>query len=629
MAFPMTGDLDNIVLKTLSKQPEQRYPSVEALAQDLQRYAAGRPVHARAQSWNYRFGKYLRRHRWSLASGGLTALVLTASPGVVAWQAREAVREASRAQAMQDFMVGVFEGAGGTRDGEPLDLRELLSTAAERGDRELARQPRALAEVLGVIARLRIGLGDYIAAKALLDRQAGLIAVSETAPDSLQLESLTQRGRVLRLLGDTPACVALMQPALASARRDQAQLPAQATEFYSQLGRCRRANDERQGPRQLFERSLALRRENGSDRVGGVENLMDLAGLHADVGQNATALADFEAARVQLRREAGNRHPLLIDIQRNLSRLHRARGDFEQAESELQSASAIAVEVHGARHATTLAVMRQLASIHVDQGRYAEADAALRESHRQLAARVGPAHVDLAGSHRDLGLIEWQRGALAASVASLRQALAIRHAAGGPGAVADAQVDLASVLHASGRADLAHPLLLDARALQRRRHGDSHPSLGDTERLLGEVEMALGRTEDGMERLERALDILRDGLGNDHPRSRLAELALAYHRALNNAGDELATVALVQLDALAELPRNDVELRKVAWRARAYSAQLRCHGPQRPRALQQLQRLDDQLRQSQPEGGAISREVAAVRTGCDAPEVGQRALASE
>src|SRR5688572_852312 len=122
----LAGDLDNIVLKTLSKRPEQRYPSVEALALDLTRYEAGRPVQARPQSVGYRFGKYLRRHRWSLASGGLIAIVLSAALAIVAWQGRQAVAEAGRAQAMQDFMVGVFESARGTPEGQALDLRGLL-----------------------------------------------------------------------------------------------------------------------------------------------------------------------------------------------------------------------------------------------------------------------------------------------------------------------------------------------------------------------------------------------------------------------------------------------------------------------------------------------------------------------
>jgi len=628
-ARALSGDLDNIVLKTLSKQPEQRYPSVEALSQDLQRYAAGRPVHARAQSVGYRCAKYVRRHRWALATGTLTALVLTASLGVVAWQAREAVREAARAQAMQDFMIGVFERAGGTRDGEPLDLRRLLASAVERGDRELGRQPRALAEVLGVIARLRIGLGDYIEAKALLDRQAALIAAAGTVPGSLRLESLTQRGRVLRLLGDAGACIELMQPALADARSEQAQLPPQVTEFYSQLGRCRRATGERLGARQLFERSLALRRDNHADRVGEVENLMDLAGLYADVGQTRTALAEFEAARGQLRREAGDRHPLLIDIHRNLSRLHRAQGNLGGAEETLATALAITEEVNGPDHATTLAVRRQLAAIHLDQGRYAEAETELRESRQRLAERFGEQHLELAGSYRGLGLVAWERGDLASAQDALRRALSIRREAGQPGAIADALVDLATVLHAAGQHHPAHPLLLEALELRLRRGGGDggRAAVGEIQRLLGEVEIALGDVGSGGKRLVQALDTARRAHGDRHPATRRAELALAYHRARHAGDPRLTDAAVAQLDALAGLPGNDIELRRIAWRSGAFAAGLRCLGPQRVAALQQLQQLDLRLRADLPEGGALRREVDAIRTGCDAPTIDPAALA--
>src|SRR3546814_18315583 len=105
---------------------------------------------------------------------------------------------------------------------------------------------------------------------------------------------------------------------------------------------------------------MAIRRENGSDRVGEVENLMDLAGLHADIGQTGTALADFEAARERLRREAGDRHPLLIDIDRNISRLLRARGDLDGAETRQVDALANSRAVHGTAHATTFEVNHTL-----------------------------------------------------------------------------------------------------------------------------------------------------------------------------------------------------------------------------------------------------------------------------
>ncbi|GHA88084.1 hypothetical protein GCM10007067_27650 [Lysobacter bugurensis] len=323
LARYLSGDLDNIVLKTLSKRPEHRYPSVEALALDLQRFEAGRPVHARPQSLGYRMRKYVVRHRWALAAGTMTATVLGLALGIVAWQAREAVTEAARAQAMQDFMVGLFEHAGGMPEDGAIDLPSLLDAAVERGDRELARQPRARAELLGVVARLRAGLGDYRQAHALLDRQAAIIDITEDIPVSLQLESLALRGEMLRRLGEPQACVDLMAPELATARREQAQLPPQAAEFYSQLGRCRQLVGERQLARVLFERALTLRKSDTGSAIGEVDSRLDLASLSADAGDTAAAIRAYEAAREQLLSEAGERHPLLVSIARRLAGLHR------------------------------------------------------------------------------------------------------------------------------------------------------------------------------------------------------------------------------------------------------------------------------------------------------------------
>ena len=112
-ARSVAGDLDNIVLKTLAKRPEQRYPSVEALALDLQRYLAGKPgagaaAERRLSPAQVRPPPSLGagdRRRWSARGAERRA-------GIVAWQARQAVQEASRAQALQDFVVGLFENAG-------------------------------------------------------------------------------------------------------------------------------------------------------------------------------------------------------------------------------------------------------------------------------------------------------------------------------------------------------------------------------------------------------------------------------------------------------------------------------------------------------------------------------------
>ncbi|WP_206862040.1 serine/threonine-protein kinase [Lysobacter changpingensis] len=615
----LAGDLDNIVLKTLSKRPEQRYPSVEALALDLSRYEAGRPVQARPQNVGYRFGKYLRRHRWSLATGALVAIVLSAALAIVAWQARQAVAEAGRAQAMQDFMVGVFESARGTPEGQALDLRGLLDGSLERGNRELALQPRARAELLGVIARLRIGLGDYREALALLNRQAVILDTAADVPVSLQLESLTQRGQALRLLGEARQCIGLMQPALATARREQAQLPPQVSEFYSQLGRCRRDNGERQGARQLFERSLALRRDDRDD-VGTVENLIDLANLQADAGQSGAALQGYEQARDQLQQKVGARHALMVEIGSRMASLRQGLGQTDTAERSAADAFALALEVYGAQHPATLSLRRQLAGLHIEQGRYAQAERELREAIAMQKRRVGvegdPGEArrgasELGRLERQLGRVAWERGNVAMALASMQRAVTLARREGDEMRLADALFDQARLLHASGRDRAALTSIGEARELRIAQFGPRHALVGDSDRLLGQIELSLGQHDQGMAHLAQAVTLTRSGYGSTHPNTREAELALARAQALD--GDD---GALTRLDALAGLSHSDLDLRRTAWRAQAYAAQLRCHGPDRDPAMARLDTLQEQLRDAQPDGGAIPREVAAIVRGC-------------
>ncbi|WP_064747985.1 serine/threonine-protein kinase [Lysobacter antibioticus] len=608
----LAGDLDNIVLKTLSKRPEQRYPSVEALSLDLQRFESGRPVLARAQSLRYRFNKYVARHRWALATASLVTVVLAAALGIVAWQAREALGEASRAQAMQDFMVGLFESARGTPEGEALDLRGLLDASVARGTRELARQPRARAELFGVVARMRTGLGDYNEARALLDRQAAIIGSTDDIPESLRIESLTQRGKVLRLLGLPRDCAALMQPSLDAARSQQAQLPSQVSEFYSELGRCRRANGERQGARQLFERSLALRREQlENNEVAEVENLIDLAGLQADAQRSREALLGFEQARRRLQQAVGDRHPLQVEIGRNLAMLRSELGQLDAAERDAREALDIALDVNGAQHPSTLDVRRQLAALHVAQGRYAQAQGELEQIRNLLVVRLGPDHLELAEVHRQLARVAWERGDEERALGELERAASIARKQGDRARLATVLFDHAQVLFDSGRPVEARALLLQVRELRVVLFGETHGQVGDTDGLLGEVELALGEGESGRARLQRAVDLTRRHYGDRDPHTRRAEIELA--RAQADAGD---AAALIHLDSLAELPITDETLRELGWRAQAYAAQVRCQGTQRGEARAKLDGLLRTIADARADGSAVQRTVQSIRAAC-------------
>jgi serine/threonine protein kinase len=242
LARALAGDLDNIVLKALAKRPEQRYASVEALALDLRRHLDGKPVLARPRGWLYRSRKFAGRHRLALVSGLAVAMVLFGALGVVGWQAQQARVEARRAQALQDFMVSVFEGTGGASPGAPVDLRRLLEEGVARGDRELAAHPAARAELLGAIARLRYGLGDHAEALALQQRQARILAGLRGVPARLRLQAATYMARSQLATGDAAGCRATLAPLGRVARREASRLPDITADYRLQSSRCAAAD---------------------------------------------------------------------------------------------------------------------------------------------------------------------------------------------------------------------------------------------------------------------------------------------------------------------------------------------------------------------------------------------------
>lgn len=610
----VAGDLDNIAYKALAKQPEKRYPSVEALAQDVDRFRDGKPVHARPQAMGYRLRKFVGRHRWALATAGLTALVLAASMGIIAWQARSAMREASRAQAMQDFVIGLVEQAGNASENGQIDLPALLDSGLQRVERDLARQPEARAELYGAIAQMRAGLGDYPRARALFERQSALVASLPDAPAGLVLSASAGLGRIQRLQGQPRACVDRMQRHADLALRHQGQVPLQAAEFFSQFGRCQRGIGQRAAARLMFQRSLELRQTLAGMQAGLVENRTDLANLHADAGDGARALVEYRAALAELQSRVGARHTLAIDMNRTICALERSEGRLPLAERHCQAALDEAFALHGARHRATVDARRQLAALLVDQGRYVAAEREFRQSRQWLIQRLGSRHTDVARDDNSLAVIAWERGHTREALRLFDRAIDILRDAPPPNNLASVTFNKAMVLHEAGADAEAEALLQQARALRARELGPEHPLVGAADRLLGEAQAALGKREAAARTLQSAVRLTRAGFGPAHPHARRAEMSRARFLAVEPG---TRAEALRSLDAIATLSGSDAESAKLRLRARAYAAEARCREPaQRDASRRALRALRSELATAMPEGGELSREIAAIDAAC-------------
>lgn len=609
----LRGDLDNIALKALDKDPARRYGSVEALSRDIRRHLEGRPIEARPPRIGYHLQKYLQRHRWGVVLGALAVLVLLAALGLALLNAREARREAARAQAMQRLVLGMFDQVGSARHGEGMVLRELLSVGARRADVELKEQPRARAELLGVLSHLYIAIGDYRDALAQSERQQLLLREDIDAPAHLRLDAASQHGRVLRLLSRSQDCVARMQPLATEAQRREAELPQQVADFYIQYGRCRRMVGEPIAARQWYERTLVLRRDVLGDDIGLVEAMIDLAALESDAARTDAAIARFLAARDELLARLGDRHPLLVDISRSLGVLYLDRGQAAEAEEVLRPGLALATELHGAFHPATLAVRRQLGLACLQQGRLKEARLELEAQHDPTESVLGARHRETALSLQALGRLALESGDDEAALATLHRTVAIWREPEGRYVLDYGLADLATAQLALGDRAAARASLAEARQLRIARLGASHPAVGDLDRRMGELLFDAGQVEQARPWLERAAELTRLGYGDGDPRSLQAGLALVRLPAVPGHADE--GVAR-RLHDFAEAVPDGGALAALRWQARALAARADCDAGDTAGGARQLFAVQEELRSARPEGGALAREVERYASGC-------------
>lgn len=94
----LAGDLDNIILKALRKEPPRRYASAEQLSEDIGRHLEGLPVKARRDTLTYRASKFVRRRKVEVAAAALITLSVAAGVAATVWQARVARVERAKAE---------------------------------------------------------------------------------------------------------------------------------------------------------------------------------------------------------------------------------------------------------------------------------------------------------------------------------------------------------------------------------------------------------------------------------------------------------------------------------------------------------------------------------------------------
>ena len=544
----LRGDLDNIVLRALARDPARRYPSAEQLADDLGRHLEGLPVRARPATRAYRARKFVSRHKLGVASALLVVLSILGALAGVMWQAERARSEADRATRVAGLLSGLFADAD-PYEGEAheMSVRELLERGEARVRDELAEEPALRTDLLDVLGQAHSGQGSYEKAIGLhreaLEERRRLFGDH----DLRVAESMMGLGAALQNKGAYDEAEPLLDEALAIVRREAGPVSAEASDLLLQQGLIWSARGDYERALELFRECLRIRRQLTTAPDEGVAVALNyVSGALDALGEDERALELLREAYDLAEKTAGEEHLSTVSMRHNLAfRLHEAgdfdtaeklyrqalelseralgadhpeignhlmmlgrvlvdRGEFESAAEYVERAAAIYGELESTNF-NRIAAELNLATVYRETGRLDEAEVIYRGGVSRLEELVGPEHLASARARSLLALTLQARGELEEAERILGQALAIqRDPAAAPNPFAETLVGLGSVLCDLDRSAEALPLLEEALEIRQRVQPEGNWQIAEARLELGAALLAEGR-------IAEAEDLLRSG----------------------------------------------------------------------------------------------------------------------
>jgi serine/threonine protein kinase/tetratricopeptide (TPR) repeat protein len=527
----LDGDLDNIVLMAMRKEPERRYGSSQQMAGDIQRYLEGKPVIARRDTLAYRSAKFIRRHWLPVTAGaGVAFLVLAfatttyvqslriaAERDRVAEQRAVAERERTRAEAVSSFLVNLFKLSDPQENrGNRVTARELLDSGAKRLQTGLQDQPATKAALLSTVGAVYDSLGQYKEALPILSES---LALQPRSHDKSRIVTLLELGSARSHASDLNGAEAPLQEALHLSQTDFGPASQEAGRSLWGLGQLRFRQGRLADAKELYNRGLNILETAGAPATDVSALLDDLAQVYADEQQWALAKQTYERALQVDRRVLGDDHPRVAMRLNNLAVVAQNIGDLKLAESLYRDAIRRDEQVYGDQHPETGAALGNYGLLLQREGRLAEAEPPLRSALDVVLKLYGPDNYNVGYARVSLAMLLHDEGALPEAEAEFRQALAVY----GGSLPANHQYRAAALMHFArllvdrGKPDEALALSAQALDIWNATSSASGPRTAQAHAIHAYALGHLGKPREAAAELDAALPVLLKARGVDDP----------------------------------------------------------------------------------------------------------------
>jgi serine/threonine protein kinase len=430
----LRGDLDTIVSKALKKNPSERYASVTALADDLQRFLRHEPISARPDTLRYRTARFVRRHAGGVATSAAVVLLVGGLTVVhtrrLATERDRAQHEAAKAVKVSELLMGLLTSADPyairDRSAEP-NVRALLDAGAEQVQKELVAQPELQAEMLTSMGRIYRRLGLYDKAQNLLEQALASGQEAFGAEHVRVAQTLDYLGVVLVDKGNHAAAGRSLEQALSIRRKLLGAEHADVAVTLVELGRLYQDQGLNDRAEPLHREALAIRRKVlGDEHRETAVSQSDLASvlrLNGDLSGAETLLRQCLETN---RKTRGEDHPNTFTTLHDLALIAATRGESRSAELLFRQVLAHQRRTLGEKHPIVATTLNSLSRVLLGERRYDEAASALQEAVDTARGALGRDHQLVAIYTLNLAAVQLLNKQAAAAETSLRDGVRIR-----------------------------------------------------------------------------------------------------------------------------------------------------------------------------------------------------------
>ncbi|MEJ2613786.1 MAG: serine/threonine-protein kinase [Ignavibacteriaceae bacterium] len=501
----LAGDIDNIVLKAMQKEPYRRYSSVEQFSEDINRHLTGLPIIARRNSIGYRSKKFYERHRVGVTASVIILLLIIAGAVGIVYQSKVAADERDKAQIeavkvekINSFLQDMLSSADPYEKGKDVKVVEILDNASKKIDSTLKGQPEIEAELRTTIGRTYEDLGIYKKAetqykKAFKIRKSLFGINNEKTANSLQnMASITFDE------GDFEKAKVLFEKSINILKEFPNSESSSLAEALNQYGMINVQLGKYDKGIKYFKESYAIYSRKGNQTYNTISLVNNIAWAFDYKGELDSAEAMFRKVLSVGNKLTGNKALLIAHATNNLASILHEKGDYKEAIELYRKSLSIREKVLGEKNPEVALAICNLAEELYYVKQYSESLVKVKKAFQIWKETLPAGHPYFDKIYLLLGRISNEKDEPGKAEQYLQKALKIEYnkLTGHKYYIAETKCELGKSFFLQGRYNKAKSLLLENFSVLKKDLGEKNIQTIYAAKIIAELYLKLKEPEE-------------------------------------------------------------------------------------------------------------------------------------